>query len=135
MPLHYLIFFAVEKNLEVIMSNSEYSPLLGEVNLVRFLSRIGPKEFNYENNVELSTEIDSLLDLCYQLVNCQNTRERSAHLRILNAKLKKTPYFGGESISILDVIISSTIYQLPVIGDLPPSLSSWLSKVKTDFLF
>lgn len=123
------IFFEVEKNLEVITSATTYSPILGEVNLIRLLCRFGPPEYNYEESDD-AFEIDSTLDACYLLFNALNLKERLANLRILNLKLKKQPFFGNTSISILDVAVSSTIHQLNILKDLPPALSAWLTKVK-----
>ncbi|XP_063701071.1 probable aminoacyl tRNA synthase complex-interacting multifunctional protein 2 [Culicoides brevitarsis] len=120
----------VGRNTELIAPAS-YAPLHGEVTLLRWLTRIGPPEFTYENSVIDSIEVDSLLDICFLLINnSTDTKERLKYLRILNTRLGKQKYFGGQSISIADVAVSSTVKQ-GFLNDLTPALNSWLKHVST----
>jgi len=125
-----IIWKAVSWNIELITSPTTYGPLQGEVNLLRYLTRIGPNEFNYESNGSNSNEVDSMLDMCYLLVKAGNdTRERQKQLRLLNTRLGKQQFYGGNSISIADVAVSSTIKQLSITKDLTPAMKSWLNRI------
>lgn len=115
-------------NTELIATPASYAPLQGEVTLLRYLTRIGPNEYNYENDVN-ATEVDSILDLCFLILNNSNdTKERLKHLRILNSRLAKQQFFGGNAASIADVAVASTVKQ-GNLNDLTPALKSWLQRV------
>lgn len=119
----------VGANTELIATPASYAPLQGEVTLLRWITRIGPNEFNHETNGANTTEVDSILDLCFLLINnSTDTKERLKHLRILNTLLGKQQFFGGTSVSIADVAVSSTVTQ-GNLNDLTPALKSWLQRV------
>lgn len=122
----------VGPNTELIATPESYAPLHGEVTLLRWLTRIGPNEFNYENSAADVVEVDSLLDICFLLINnSTDTKERLKYLRILNTRLGKQKYFGGNQITIADVAISSTAKQ-GNLDDLTPALKLWLQRVSMD---
>lgn len=119
----------IGQNTVLIASSTCYAPLQGEVNLLRFLTRIGPNENNHETKCINATEIDSILDLCFLLINnTTDTKERLKHLRLINFRLGKQQYFGGSNVSIADVAVSSTVKQ-GNLNDLTPALQSWLKRV------
>uniref|UniRef100_A0A336M8S6 CSON006825 protein n=1 Tax=Culicoides sonorensis TaxID=179676 RepID=A0A336M8S6_CULSO len=118
----------VSLNTELIATPASYAPLQGEVTLLRYLTRVGPNEFNYEANVNTATEVDSILDLCYLLLNTTETKERLKHIRLLNTYLGKQQLYGGKSVSLADVAVSSTVQQ-GNLNDLTPALKSWLQRV------
>jgi aminoacyl tRNA synthase complex-interacting multifunctional protein 2 len=103
-------------------------PILGEVNILRHLSRIGPNEFDYESK-DNCNEIDVVFDLCYMLKTSSSAKERQTAIKQLNNRLGKAQFFGDSNeISIGDVAFGSTIKQLEsVIGkDLLPNLKALL---------
>lgn len=117
----------VGTNTEVIATPTSYAPLHGEVTLLRWLRCICPNEFNDKNAI--ATE--SLLDLCFLFINnSMDTKERLKYLRILNARLSKQHFFGGNNVSIADVAVSSTVKQGNT-DELTPALKSWLHRVST----
>jgi len=129
--LNLTVIWKDVNGLQLITSPTSYSPLQAEVNFLRFLFRIGPNEHNYEE-LEDSTEIDSIFDSCYLLSSAANVKDRMTQLRILNTKLGKQKYFGGNSISIVDVTVSSAIKQLNITKDLTPALKAWLERVSKE---
>lgn len=115
---------------EMISSPTMYVPIYGEVNIVRFLGRVGPSEYRYEDSV-LCNEIDAVLDICYQLLRCSTSKARSNLIRSLTNYLQKNEYFGGGSMSVADIAVRSTLKRLSQIStkDLTSDLKEWLKRV------
>lgn len=129
-----LIWKNVGAYTEMITSPTAYVPICGEVNILRFLSRLGPSEFNYERD-ENVTEIDSILDACYLLINKQNLKDKKQVLKTLSSKLGKTPGFGGDEISLCDIATASAIKQVQKIlaKDINPNMTKLITRVSAVF--
>ncbi|XP_049541440.1 probable aminoacyl tRNA synthase complex-interacting multifunctional protein 2 isoform X1 [Anopheles darlingi] len=127
-----LIWKNVGTYTEMITSPTSYVPICGEVNILRYLSRCGPSEYNYEllQNV---VEVDSILDACYLLINKQNIKQRQQILRTLGAKLGKTIGFGGEDVSMCDIAFTSAVKQVQrTVGkDINPNMAKCIARVAT----
>lgn len=104
-------------------------PIVGESNILRYLARIGPNEFNYESNGSNSNEIDSQLDLSELLIAAPTAKERQVILKSLNAMLGKSEYFGGSEPRINDLCLASAVLQSTADKELPPTLLKWSRKV------
>ncbi|XP_036326157.1 probable aminoacyl tRNA synthase complex-interacting multifunctional protein 2 isoform X1 [Rhagoletis pomonella] len=115
---------------EMISSPTMYVPIYGEVNIVRYLGRVGPPAYRYEDSPNCN-EIDAVLDICYQLLRC-TSKSRAAMLRELNLRLDKQKYFSGDEISIADIGVHSSLKRLPAITarDLTPTLTEWRKRVQ-----
>lgn len=117
-------------NTEMISSITSFIPISGEVNIIRYLSRIGPVEYSYETILNECYEMDTLLDSCYQLINANGVKDRQNILRILNDKLGKQQFYGGKNLGIGDVAVSSTIKQsLAIKKDCTSNMYKWLERV------
>ncbi|XP_035785173.1 probable aminoacyl tRNA synthase complex-interacting multifunctional protein 2 isoform X2 [Anopheles albimanus] len=127
-----LIWKNVGTYTEMITSPTSYVPICGEVNILRYLSRCGPNEFNYEL-LENVVEVDSILDACYLLINKQNIKQRQQILRTLGAKLGKTIGFGGEDISMCDIAFTSAVKQVhrTISKDINPNMAKCIARVTT----
>lgn len=114
----------------MITSPTAYVPICGEVNILRFLSRCGPIEFNYEQHADV-TEADSILDTCYLLINKSNPKEKKQVLKTLSSKLGKTPSFGGDEISLCDIAATSAIKQVHKVlaKDVNPNMAKLIARV------
>uniref|UniRef100_A0A182Q9I0 AIMP2 thioredoxin-like domain-containing protein n=1 Tax=Anopheles farauti TaxID=69004 RepID=A0A182Q9I0_9DIPT len=127
-----LIWKNVGAYTEMITSPTSYVPICGEVNILRYLSRCGPSEFNYEqlDNVD---EVDSILDACYLLLNKQNVKQRQQILRTLGSKLGKLAGFGGEELSLCDIAFTSAVKQVQrtVAKDINPNMAKCMGRVAT----
>lgn len=125
-----LIWKNVGTYTEMITSPTAYVPICGEVNILRFLSRCGPSEFNYERNDDVA-EVDSILDTCYLLVNKQNLKDKKQVLKTLSSKLGKTPSFGGDELSLCDIAATSAVKQLQKsLGkDINPNMAKLIGRV------
>lgn len=125
-----LIWKNVGTYTEMIISPTAYVPICGEVNILRFLSRCGPSEFNYERNDDV-VEVDSILDTCYLLINKQNLKDKKQVLKLLSSKLGKTPSFGGDELSLCDIAATSAIKQLQksLNKDINPNMTKLIGRV------
>lgn len=125
-----LIWKNVGTYTEMITSPTAYVPICGEVNILRFLSRCGPSEFNYERADDVA-EADSVLDTCYLLVNKQNLKDKKQVLKLLSSKLGKTPCFGGDELSLCDIAATSAVRQLQKsLGkDINPNMTKLMGRV------
>lgn len=94
--------------------------------MLRYLSRIGPEEFNYELLCN-SNDIDYLLDVCYMLSKARTKTERHALLQLLNSKLGKGQWFCNDKISAADVAAYSTMKQITS-NEINVSLTKWLDR-------
>lgn len=129
-----LIWKNVGTYTEMITSPTAYVPICGEVNILRFLSRCGPNEFNYERQDDL-TEADSILDTCYLLINKQNVKDKKQVLKTLNSKLGKVSCFGGNgSISLCDIAATSAIKQVQQVlaKDINPNMAKLVTRVSAE---
>ncbi|XP_058054198.1 probable aminoacyl tRNA synthase complex-interacting multifunctional protein 2 [Anopheles bellator] len=128
-----LIWKNVGTYTEMITSPTAYVPICGEVNILRYLSRCGPNEFNYELQ-ENVVEVDSILDACYLMINKQDMKQRQQILRTLGAKLGKTVGFGGgEVVSLCDIAFTSAIKQVKhtLTKDINPNMAKCIARVTT----
>lgn len=125
-----LIWKNVGTYTEMILSPTAYVPICGEVNILRFLSRCGPSEFNYERNDDV-VEVDSILDTCYQLINKQNIKDKKQVLKTLSSKLGKIPSFGGDEVSLCDIAATSAIKQMQksLAKDINPGMTKLIGRV------
>lgn len=129
-----LIWKNVGTYTEMITSPTAYVPICGEVNILRFLSRCGPNEFNYEQQNDL-IEADSILDTCYLLINKQNVKDKKQVLKTLNSKLGKVPCFGGPGqISLCDIAATSAIKQVQQVlaKDINPNMAKLVTRVSAE---
>ncbi|XP_049290866.1 probable aminoacyl tRNA synthase complex-interacting multifunctional protein 2 isoform X1 [Anopheles funestus] len=127
-----LIWKNVGAYTEMITSPTSYVPICGEVNILRYLSRCGPSEFNYEQQDNV-VEVDSILDACYLLLNKQNIKQRQQILRTLGSKLGKASGFGGADLSLCDIAFTSAVKQVQrtIAKDINPNMAKCMGRVAT----
>lgn len=115
----------------MISSPTMYVPIYGEVNIIRYLGRVGPAEYRYEGSA-LCNEIDLVLDICYQLLRCNTHKTQVAMVRLLDKRLQKQQYFGGDQMSVADIGVYSSLIRMPAITDkdLTPALLAWRKRAK-----
>lgn len=99
---------------------------MGEVNILRYLSRINPS-FNYDC-LDKPYELDIVLDTCYRLVRCNTKTERSKLIQTFNKYLGKGQWLCGRNeITIADVAAASAIKQVAE-SDIGVNLSKWYQR-------
>lgn len=117
---------------EMVSSPSKLIPVYGEINIIRFLNRIGPNEFHYEINNHEANLHDQVLDICYSLSKKHTNNERQQFVKQLSQRLGSDQYFNGSpSLTISDIAVSSILKK--IFDDnakgkgLPANLVSWIA--------
>ncbi|XP_025834383.1 probable aminoacyl tRNA synthase complex-interacting multifunctional protein 2 isoform X1 [Agrilus planipennis] len=119
-----LIWKNVGADVELLV---RHYPIMGEVNVLRYLSRLLQGPFNYELSPKC-LEIDSVLDLCYLLLCSKSKGERINLLQQLDKKLGKSGWFcDSSSVSIADIAAQSTLKNIPS-NEINQNLTKWLQK-------
>lgn len=127
--LNVLLIWKNVSQLEMVSSASNFFAIVGEVNILRYLNRIGPNEFSYDMvSLNESVEIDGALDLCTRLWATGNLKERQVVLQDLLKRLNGRNYYGGEQLVLSDLAVSSSVKQLPK-NLVPAPLSAWLARI------
>lgn len=123
--------YLVGEHTEMISSPTMYVPIYGEVNIIRYLGRVGPVEYRYEDS-PFCNEIDAVLDICYQLLRCTTPTAKANMIRTLSNRLQKQQYFGGDTMSIADIGVHSSLRRMHITNDkeLTPTLAEWRKRVE-----
>jgi hypothetical protein len=116
-----------------VVSPVRHTAIKGEVNVLRYLSRLGPPAYNYELNSDPATSarLDGLLDTCYTLARCRTVREQQLAVRALGGYLGKAQFMaGGNMISIADIATWSVLRQTDVQlqRDMSSYMKQWLQR-------
>ncbi|CAG9760861.1 unnamed protein product [Ceutorhynchus assimilis] len=120
-----LIWKNINSNAEFLIT---HTPISGEVNLLRFLSRSANTNLNYDAEAN-SFEIDSLLDQSYLLVRSKTKVERAGILQTFNQSLGKAEWLlGKKQAGIADVAVYSAIKQAAVANQLSANLAKWYQR-------
>lgn len=99
---------------------------MGEVNILRYLSRIHPT-FNYDA-LDKPYELDIVLDTCYRLVRAKTKTERSTLIQTFNKSLGKGQWLCGRNrMTIADVAAASAVKQVAE-GEIGVNLSKWYQR-------
>lgn len=119
-----LIWKEVGPNTELIVSQT---PIVGEVNILRYLARVNPNYLKYEA-AENVIELDSVLDICHCIVRSRTKTERASLIQSLNKKLGKSEWLCGHSkITIADIAASSAVKQVAA-NEINQNMSKWLQR-------
>lgn len=111
-----------------------FVPIFGEVNLLRYLANAFPSILNY-NHEEHSVEVDSVLDLCHQIIKSRTKTEKTSLLQILNKALGKSQWLlGRNNPSIADIAAYSAIQQVCASSDLSVNLGKWFQRCVNCFM-
>ena len=126
-----LYYLTVGPDTELLVSPMKHIAIKGEVNVLRYLSRLGPPAFNYELNVDPATSarLDGVLDACYTLARCRTIKEQQLVIRDLGGYLGKAQFMaGGNGISIADVAVWSVLRQIDaqLQRDMSSNMKQWL---------
>ena len=116
---------------ELVVSPIKHTAIKGEINILRYLSRLGPAAYNYElsSDPATSSRLDGLLDACYTLTQCRTVKERQLAICALGGYLGKAQFLaGGGGISIADIAVWSVLKQLDVQlqRDMSNNTKEWL---------
>jgi Thioredoxin-like domain len=115
------------------MISTSNKSVYGEINIIRYLNRVGPNEFYYENDHHEANMHDQILDISYQLSKKQDEKDRQKFVKQLGQRLGNSQFYNGSSsLSISDIAVSSILKKFYANEKaLPPNLASWLMKVSS----
>ncbi|KAL7035468.1 hypothetical protein ACKWTF_008390 [Chironomus riparius] len=117
---------------QFISSPSKFIPVYGEINIIRYLNRVGPSEHYYETDHFQANYHDQVLDVCYQLSKKHSDKERQQYIQHLSQRLGKDQFYNSaSSLSISDIAVSSILKKLYAndFKRMPANLSNWLNKI------
>lgn len=117
---------------EMISTPSQLS-VYGEINIIRYLNRVGPNEFYYEHDNHEANLHDQVLDISYQLSKKQDEKDRQKFVKQLGQRLGNSQFYNNSSsLSISDIAVSSILKKFYANEKaLPANLASWLLKVSS----
>nr|CAD7579011.1 unnamed protein product [Timema californicum] len=130
-----IVWKEVGPDTELIVSPLKHVAVRGEVNILRYLTRLGPPQFNYElsDAPADATQVDATLDACYLLSRCGAGKEQRALIGALAARLGKERFLsGGNQPSVADIAVWSALKQA---GDakLGGDLARWFDQCSRTF--
>lgn len=115
-----------------MVASATSTPVYGEVNIIRYLNRVGPNEFWYEVDNHFANLSDTVLDVVYQLSKKHSNKERAYFIQLLSQRLGKSHFYNDSPIlSVADIAVASILKKLFAsnVKELPANLSSWLKTV------
>lgn len=130
--VNLLLIWKEVENLELVSGLYNYS-LFGEVNFLRYLSRILHMH-NFENHVDPveATMLDTILDYCHCLQTEKSAKKQQSILQLITKKLGKNEWFGKHKPNIVDIAVWSIIKQTPI-QNIPSNLTRWINTCEQIF--
>lgn len=115
-----------------MVASATSTSVYGEVNIIRYLNRVGPSEFLYEVDNHFANLSDTVLDVAYQLSKKHSNKERLYFIQLLSQRLGKSQFYNDSpTLSVADIAVASILKKLFAsnVKELPANLSSWLKKI------
>lgn len=117
---------AVKWGPSLVVSALNHTPIQGEANVARYLSRLLSASYE-DSGVATATDVDSLLDLASQYATGSG-KDRAAILRTIVTRLAGNQWLlGGSSFSLADIVMWSVISQSGKSINVPPVITAWLN--------
>ena len=104
-----IIWKSCNSNPEMIISPIDHVPIHSEVNILRFLARIGPDFYNFEARPN-ANDLDRIFDVCFKLSNIETEGERAQLIDLLVKHLGESLNATElKEVSLVDLAIYSTL--------------------------
>ncbi|XP_071501616.1 aminoacyl tRNA synthase complex-interacting multifunctional protein 2-like [Diadema antillarum] len=120
-----LIWKNVTHGPEMKVKASSQTPIQGEVNILRYLSRLLTPTYDAAD-ITTVTSIDGFLDLTSSTILKGSSKEKAAAVRTLNSTLGKRTWLVGESPTIADIAVWSALHQTGQNSGAPSNVQKWL---------
>lgn len=128
--LNITLIWTNVKQTETVSADTNYVPIIGEANVLRYLTRKGPNEFATAiHPLEESAAVDAAVDLVAHLLMKQPTNNRAQHWQRLIVLLGSKDFFGNTLLTLADVAVSSLTKQQTSVGDVPELFANHLQRV------
>jgi len=129
-----LVLKKVDNGPQLIVDPTCSVPVMGEVNIARYLTRLLLPGVDSDDIVK-ATQIDELLDIAQLQVMSGNVKERAAAVRSLNATLGKQDWLTGGQPCVADVVMWSALHQAGQAASAPANVKKWLKLCSQNALF
>lgn len=120
-----VIWKDVRHGATLIVSPNKQTPVVGEVNVARYLARLLTP--GYDTDVVTATQIDTLLDHAAVLLRGGDTL--AAAVKSLGQLLGRKKWFvGNDRLSVVDVVVWSAVKQRHAAASAPENVRQWLTR-------
>jgi len=114
----------VKHGASLIVNPCKQTPILGEVNIARYLARLLTPR--YDDDIVTATQIDSILDHAAAVLHGSDT---SAIVKSLGQLLARKRWFvGNERPSLADIVMWSAVKQRCSDAMVPDNVCQWLAR-------
>jgi len=121
--VYYVV--TVRHGATLVVSPSKQIPVVGEVNIARYLARLMIPR--YDADIVIATQIDTLLDHAALLLHSSDTL--IASVKSLAQLLGRKKWFvGNDRLSLVDIVMWSAIKQRNVAVSAPENVHQWLAR-------
>jgi len=120
-----MFFVIVKHGASLIVSPNKQTPVVGEVNIARYLARLLTPR--YDADIVAATQVDSLLDHAAALLH--DNRDTAGALKSLGQLLGRKKWFvgSGDQLSLADIVIWSSVKQCRRAVTAPDNIRQWLA--------
>lgn len=120
-----VIWKDVRHGATLVVSPSKQTPVVGEVNVARYLARLLTPRYDAED--VSATQIDTLLDHAAILLRSSDTF--TAAVKTLGQLLGRKKWFvGNDRPSVVDIVMWSAVKQRHVAASAPENVHQWLAR-------
>jgi len=119
------IVVTVRHSATLVVSPSKQTPVVGEVNVARYLARLMTPR--YDADIVAATQIDTLLD--HAAVLLDSSEALTAAVKSLGQLLGRKKWFvGNDRPSLVDIVMWSAVKQRHVAAAAPENVHQWLTR-------
>ena len=117
-----------------IQANSQ-TPIQGEVNILRYLSRLLTPAYDASDDIITVANIDNFLDLASSTLLNGTSKEKAAGVRGLNSALGRGDWLVGSGPTVADIAVWSALHQTGLASGAPSNVQKWLKScaAQSDF--
>ena len=110
-----------------MVSAANQSPILGEVNILRYLARVfQPHLYSNQDPLQVTT-IDDWLN---STINLNSSKDVKIFMQNLNTHLGKHTWLAGNALSIADICCSTAILKHNHGSQVPKNVSKWIAQLR-----
>ncbi|XP_041473577.1 aminoacyl tRNA synthase complex-interacting multifunctional protein 2-like [Lytechinus variegatus] len=113
-----------------ILANCQ-TPIQGEVNILRYLSRLLTPAYDASDDIITVANIDNFLDLASSTLLKGSSKEKAAGVRSLNSALGRGTWLAGNSPTVADIAVWSALHQTNLAKGAPSNVQKWLKSCAT----
>lgn len=129
-----VIWKKVENGPTMIVSPHNQTAIQGEANIARYIMRLIDQDYDTANPVA-TTQVDDWLDSAQQQLHRGNSKEKTAAVKSLNARLGRNDWLVGSEISLADMVMWAALLQTNQMSSAPNNVKKWLSACDKNSVF